>query len=254
VSEPLLAVAALRAGYGHAIVLEDVSFTLEAGDSLAVLGRNGMGKTTLLTTLMGLTQYHRGSIRYAGREMTRRSSYERARAGLGWVPQERAVFPSLTVEEHLDAVARPGPWNRSRAYELFPSLAVRRRQRGLQLSGGEQQMLAIARALVVNPRLLLLDEPMEGLAPIIVQQLALVIRELVEGGSMAVILVEQHARLALALTRQVLVLERGRIVHRGESSAFADDTALQQRLLALSPAPFLSVVDGPARGYPTPGA
>jgi branched-chain amino acid transport system ATP-binding protein len=169
------------------------------------------------------------------------------------VPQERAVFPSLTVEEHLDAVARPGPWNRARAYELFPSLAARRRQRGLQLSGGEQQMLAIARALVVNPRLLLLDEPMEGLAPIIVQQLALVVRELVDGGNMAVILVEQHARLALALTRQVLVLERGRIVHRGESSALADDTALQQRLLALSPAPFLSVVEGPARGYPTPG-
>jgi branched-chain amino acid transport system ATP-binding protein len=252
VSEQLLAVSALYAGYGHAIVLEDVSFTLEAGDSLAVLGRNGMGKTTLLTSLMGLTQYHRGSIRFAGSEMTRRSSYARARAGLGWVPQERAVFPSLTVEEHLDAVARPGPWNRARAYELFPSLAARRRQRGLQLSGGEQQMLAIARALVVNPRLLLLDEPMEGLAPIIVQQLALVVRELVDGGNMAVILVEQHARLALALTRQVLVLERGRIVHRGESSALADDTALQQRLLAFSPAPFLSVVDEPARGYPTP--
>jgi branched-chain amino acid transport system ATP-binding protein len=230
----LLRVTGLFAGYGRAVVLEDVSFTLEQGDSLAVLGRNGMGKTTLLTTLMGLTQFQRGSIVYAGSELSRRSTFARARAGLGWVPQERGVFPSLSVQEHLDAVARPGPWDTARVYALFPSLFARRDQRGNQLSGGEQQMLAIARALVVNPRLLLLDEPMEGLAPIVVEELARVLGELVEQGNMAVILVEQHARLALRLTRHVLVLERGRVVHRGPSDVLAKDAALQRRLLAIS--------------------
>ena len=233
-STELLVVSGLRAGYGQSVVLDDVSFSLAAGGSLAVLGRNGVGKTTLLITLMGLSQLHGGSIVYDGAEVSRRSAFQRARAGLGWVPQERWVFPSLTVQEHLEAVARPGPWDAARAYALFPALKARRSNRGQQLSGGEQQMLAIARALVTNPRLLLLDEPMEGLAPVLVEQLTLVLRELLSEASMAIILVEQHAQLALGLTEHVLVLDRGRVVHRGPSASLARDTDAQRRLLAIS--------------------
>jgi branched-chain amino acid transport system ATP-binding protein len=233
VSGDWLAVSGVYAGYGDAEVLEDISFTLRAGGSLAVLGRNGTGKTTLLTTLMGLTRQRRGSIRCKGREWSQRSCFERARAGFGWVPQERGVFPSLTVHEHLLAVARPGAWGPERAYALFPSLAARKSNLGHQLSGGEQQMLAIARALVTNPELLLLDEPMEGLAPVIVRELTRVLEQLLTQGNMAVVLVEQHARLALQLTEQVLVLDRGRIVHRGPSAALAGDPELQRQLLAL---------------------
>jgi branched-chain amino acid transport system ATP-binding protein len=229
-----LTVQGLRAGYGEAVVLDDLSFSLGRGGSLALLGRNGTGKTTLLLTLMGLTRQHAGSIRYGGVELSRRSSVERARAGMGWVPQERGVFPSLTVHEHLTAVARPGPWTAERAYALFPALAARRSNLGHQLSGGEQQMLAIARALVTNPELLLLDEPMEGLAPVIVRELSRVLRGLIGQGGLAVVLVEQHARLALELTEEVLVLDRGRSVHRGPSAALARDPELQRKLLALS--------------------
>jgi branched-chain amino acid transport system ATP-binding protein len=234
VSEELLVVQGLRAGYGASVVLEDISFSLRGGGSLALLGRNGTGKTTLLTTLMGLTRQHGGSIRCKGRELTGRSSVERARLGIGWVPQERAVFPSLSVHEHLLAVARPGAWNAERAYQLFPSLAARKAHLGHQLSGGEQQMLAIARALVTNPELLLLDEPMEGLAPVIVQGLTRVLRELSSEGDLAVVLVEQHARLALELTENVVVVDRGRIVPRGPSAQLARDAELQRRLLALA--------------------
>ena len=198
----LLAVEGLTAGYGDGIVLEDVALTLDEGDSLALLGRNGMGKTTLLVTLMGFTRLHRGTLRWRGRDLAALPTHRRSRSGIGWVPQERFMFPSLTVEEHLTAVARPGPWNVARVYEIFPRLAERRANFGNQLSGGEQQMLAIGRALMVNPALLLLDEPMEGLAPIIVQELMGVIRELVEDAGMAVIVVEQHAKLALSLTRR----------------------------------------------------
>ncbi|HKO92751.1 MAG TPA: ABC transporter ATP-binding protein [Polyangiaceae bacterium] len=233
-SQELLAVRELHAGYGEAVVLEDVSFSVPSGGSLAILGRNGTGKTTLLTSLMGLTRCFRGSIRCRGLELRSRSSFERARAGLGWVPQERAVFPSLTVQEHLDAVARPGPWHRERIFGLFPALAARRSNLGHQLSGGEQQMLAIGRALVTNPVLLLLDEPMEGLAPVVVQELTRVLRQLRAESSMAILLVEQHARLALQLSEQVLVLERGRIVHQGPSAELAADAELQRRLLALA--------------------
>jgi branched-chain amino acid transport system ATP-binding protein len=229
----LLEVSELSAGHGEAIVLDSVSFTLAEGESLALLGRNGVGKTTLITTLMGLTNRHAGSIVFAGKEIGRAATFARARAGLGWVPQERGVFPSLTVAEHLRVVARPGAWDQQRVYELFPALSARRRNRGDQLSGGEQQMLAIGRALVTNPRLLLLDEPMEGLAPVIVEQLGRAIRQLRDRTQMSLILVEQHARLALALTDQALVLDRGRIVHRGPSAALAADTALQDRLLAV---------------------
>ena len=230
----LLAVDGVTAGYGASVVLEDVSLALEEGDSLALLGRNGVGKTTLLTTLMGLTRVHRGSLRFRGNDLSKLATYRRAQAGLGWVPQERYMWPSLTIDEHLTAVARPGRWTLRRVYDVFPRLDERRANYGNQLSGGEQQMLAIARALIVNPNLLLLDEPMEGLAPIIVQDLMKVIRGLVADGSMAVIVVEQHAKLALMLTRNALVLDRGRVVHRSASDALLGDRDTLHRLVAVS--------------------
>jgi branched-chain amino acid transport system ATP-binding protein len=230
----LLAIEGLAAGYGDSIVLEDVSLALGEGDSIALLGRNGMGKTTLLMTLMGLTRMHRGLLRWRGADLAALPTHRRCRAGLGWVPQERWMYPSLTVEEHLTVVARPGHWNVERVYAVFPRLAERRGNLGNQLSGGEQQMLAIGRALMVNPALLLLDEPMEGLAPIIVQELMSVIRELVTESGMAMIIVEQHARLALALTRDAIVLERGRVVHRAASDALLADPATLHRLVAVS--------------------
>ena len=230
----LLTVERVVAGYGDSVVLEDVSFALGEGNSLALLGRNGVGKTTLLLTLMGITRLRRGEIRWRGADLAAVPTYQRAHAGIGWVPQERCVFPSLTVEEHLQVVARPGEWNLRRVYDSFPRLAQRREHFGNQLSGGEQQMLAIARALMVNPRLLLLDEPMEGLAPIIVQELASLIRRMVADTRMAVILVEQHARLALELTSDALVLERGRVVHRGPSAALLSDPAALGRLVGVA--------------------
>jgi branched-chain amino acid transport system ATP-binding protein len=230
----LLRLEGVTAGYGESVVLDEVSLDLAEGDSLALLGRNGVGKSTLLVTVMGLSRLHRGAIRWRGADLAALPTHRRAWAGLGWVPQERLVFPSLTVEEHLAAVARPGPWTARRVYRTFPQLEARRGNLGNQLSGGEQQMLAIARALVVNPRLLLLDEPMEGLAPIIVQELLAVIRELVGAGGMSVILVEQHARLALSLTRQALVLDRGRVVHRSESARLLADPETLHRLVAPS--------------------
>jgi branched-chain amino acid transport system ATP-binding protein len=230
----LLAVEGLTAGYGEGVVLEDVSLALGEGDSLALLGRNGMGKTTLLVTLMGLTRRHRGSLRWRGADFASVPTHRRSRAGLGWVPQERFMFPSLTVDEHLTVVARPGHWNVGRVYGIFPRLEERRGNYGNQLSGGEQQMLAIGRALMVNPSLLLLDEPMEGLAPIIVQELMSVIRDLVADSGMAVIVVEQHAKLALALTRNAIVLERGRVVHRSSSESLLADPPTLHRLVAVS--------------------
>jgi branched-chain amino acid transport system ATP-binding protein len=230
----LLAVDGLTAGYGESVVLDDVSLALDEGGTLALLGRNGMGKTTLLVTLMGLTRVHRGSLRWRGADLSPLLTHRRSQSGLGWVPQERFMFASLTVEEHLTCVARPGHWNVERVYEIFPRLAERRGNYGNQLSGGEQQMLAIGRALMVNPSLLLLDEPMEGLAPIIVQELMMVIRDLASGSGMAVIVVEQHAKLALSLTQDAIVLERGRIVHRGSSEALLADSATLHRLVAVA--------------------
>jgi branched-chain amino acid transport system ATP-binding protein len=230
----LLRLDGVTAGYGDSVVLDDVSLTLGEGESLALLGRNGVGKSTLLVTLLGLTRVHRGRVRWRGADLLALPTYRRARAGLGWVPQERRMFPSLSVEEHLTAVARPGPWSLKRAYQLFPRLAERRHHMGNQLSGGEQQMLAIARALMVNPALLLLDEPMEGLAPVIVQDLLEVVRALVASGDMAVMLVEQHARLALSVTQRALVLDRGRVVHQGESGALARDAEALRRLVAVA--------------------
>jgi branched-chain amino acid transport system ATP-binding protein len=238
----LLRLDKVIAGYGESRVLEEVSFALQEGDSLALLGRNGVGKSTLLLTLMGLTQLHGGAMQWRGGDLANMPTHSRAQAGLGWVPQERLVFPSLTVEEHLTVVARPGAgsgvnadsWTLEKVYGIFPRLQERRMNMGNQLSGGEQQMLAIARALMVNPRLLLLDEPMEGLAPIIVQELTRIIGRLIKEQGMAVIVVEQHARLALSLTGRAIVLDRGRIVHDAPSRDLLDDAALLQRLLTVA--------------------
>ena len=227
----LLALQGVRAGYGEAVVIEDASLAVDAGEPVAVLGRNGVGKSTLLGTILGFTRLHGGAVRWNGADVSRWPPEQRAAAGIGWVPQERRMWRSLTVDEHLSTVARPGPWSAARARALFPRLAERRGHRGGELSGGEQQMLAIARALVTNPRLLLLDEPMEGLAPIVAEELTRAIRGLVDG-EMAVILVEQNARAALALTRRAVVLDRGRLIHEGPSPALAANPALLEELLA----------------------
>ncbi|MES2257962.1 MAG: ABC transporter ATP-binding protein [Pseudomonadota bacterium] len=232
----LLVVQDLCAGYGAAVVLEQLSFTLEQGGSLALLGRNGMGKTTLLSALMGAARLHGGGIRFDGRDITALAPQRRAAAGLGWVPQEREIFPSLTVQENLTVAARPGAWDLKRIYATFPRLRERSANMGNQLSGGEQQMLAMARALMLNPRLLLLDEPLEGLAPIIVEELLRVIQALLADGGMSVILVEQHAHQILPLTRQALVLERGRAVYNGDSATLLREPQLLEQWLGMATA------------------
>ena len=230
----LLEVQGVVAGYGESVVLEDVSFTLREGGSLALLGRNGVGKTTLLLTLMGMTRLHKGTLAWRGEPLAAVPPHHRARLGFGWVPQERGVFPSLTVDEHLEAIARPGEWTAARVYQLFPRLVERRGHFGNQLSGSEQQMLAIARALMVNPTLLLLDEPTEGLAPVVIDELVVTIRKMLASGRMAAILVEQHARLALQLTEETLVLDRGRVVHRSPSRSLLEDPGTLDRLLGVA--------------------
>ena len=220
----------VRAGYGDAVVLDGVSLELPPNGSLALLGRNGVGKSTLLLTIMGYTRLHRGDVAWSGRSIARMPPHRRARLGIGWVAQEREIFPSLTVEENLCVAARAGAWDLPRVYSLFPRLKERRANFGNQLSGGEQQMLAIARALMTNPKVLLLDEPLEGLAPIIVEELAASLANL-EG--MAIILVEQHVEIALALTQEAIVIERGRVAHRGASKELAADEALLERYLGV---------------------
>ena len=232
-SEPLLEVSGLSAGYGDALVLEDVSVSVPRGQSLAVLGRNGVGKSTLMLALMGHVKARRGTILWQGGSITTASPDDRVQHGLGWVPQGREVFPSLTVDEHLTIAARPGRWNRARIFEQFPRLQERRRSLGRQLSGGEQQMLAIGRALMTNPELLLLDEPLEGLAPVIVKEIAVRIRQLIQDENLTIILVEQHTRFALKLTEQAIVLERGRIVHAGASAALLEDAGALDRLVGM---------------------
>ncbi|MGZ5158716.1 MAG: ABC transporter ATP-binding protein [Caldimonas sp.] len=230
----LLRVEALRAGYGQAVVVQGVDFALAEGKSLALLGRNGTGKTTLLNTLIGVTRRHAGRIVLAGRDVTALPPHARAAAGIGWVPQERNIFRSLTVEENLTAVARPGPWTLARVYEMFPRLEERKTNMGNQLSGGEQQMLAVARALVLNPRLLLLDEPLEGLAPIVVRELLLSIARVVRDEGVSAIIVEQNPRLILPITARAVVLDRGAIVHEGASHELLADPGRLDRWLAVA--------------------
>jgi branched-chain amino acid transport system ATP-binding protein len=217
-----LALDGVSAGYGDTVVLEAIALELPAGETLAVLGRNGVGKTTLLATIMGHTRLRGGSIRFAGREISGLPAYRRARLGIGFVPQEREIFPSLTVEENLLVAERPGQWSLARIYDFFPSLAARRRNRGNQLSGGEQQMLAIGRALMGNPTLLLMDEPLEGLAPVIVDALLAGLDRLKREDDLALLLVEQHAQLALELSRNAIILDRGAIVFAGTSRELLD--------------------------------
>jgi branched-chain amino acid transport system ATP-binding protein len=232
-AEALLALNDVRAGYGDAVVLDGITLDVAAGGSLAVLGRNGVGKSTLLLTIMGFTRVGRGAVVWRGRDITRLAPHWRARAGLGWVAQEREIFPSLSVEENLVVGSRPGRWDLEAVYGLFPRLNERRASAGNHLSGGEQQMLAIARALMTNPTLLLLDEPLEGLAPIIVEELAAAIRRMTADEGTAFILVEQHTEVALSLTDDAIVLERGNIVHRARSQDLLKEQATLDRLIGL---------------------
>ena len=222
----LLQVEGLSAGYGEAVVLNDINLAMAQGQSLALLGRNGTGKTTLVNSLLGLTTRKSGTIRLAGRDITHGRTEQRVAAGIGWSPQERNIFRSLTVEENLTAIARPGVWTPERIFQLLPRLRQRRTNLGSQLSGGEQQMLAIGRALIVNPRLILLDEPLEGLAPIIVEELLAVLGNVIRHEGMSAIVVEQKARKILHFTDRAVILDRGRIVFAGDSAALAGDPAL----------------------------
>ena len=232
--EPLLELKDVRAGYGDSVVLQDVSLEVPQGESLAVLGRNGVGKSTLMLTIMGFTRLARGTIRWCGEDITRLAPHLRARRGLGWVAQERDIFPSLSVEENLTVNARPGRWTVAAVYELFPRLAARRAAMGNHLSGGEQQMLAIARSLLTNPRLLLLDEPLEGLAPIIVEELAAAMRRMKSEEGTTFVLVEQRASTALELTERAVVLERGTVVYRASSAELLHNPDILDRHIGLA--------------------
>jgi branched-chain amino acid transport system ATP-binding protein len=230
----LLGIEHLAAGYGAAIVINDLSLTLEQGQSLAVLGRNGMGKTTLLNSIVGATRRFGGVVRLDGHDIARLPPERRAQIGVGWVPQERNIFRSLTVEENLTAVARRGAWDVAKVYAMFPRLKERRSNMGNQLSGGEQQMLAVARALVLNPKLLLLDEPTEGLAPILVEELLAALRRIIREEGMSSLVVEQHAQKILGVTDRAIVLERGAIVLEADSEKLRADPALLEQHLGVS--------------------
>ena len=236
-----LAVEGLRAGYGEAIVIPELSVTLQKGRTLALLGRNGTGKTTLINSIVGVTRRFAGRLMLDGVDITRLRADQRARSGVGWVPQERNIFRSLTVEENLTAVARPGPWTPAKVYEMFPRLRERRGNLGNQLSGGEQQMLAVGRALVLNPRVVLLDEPLEGLAPIIVDELLAALKRITRDEGLSAILVEQNAQKILGVTDRAVILERGAVVYRSTSAALAADRGVLEA--------YLGVTDqGPRRG------
>ena len=232
----LLTIERLSAGYGEAMVVSGISLALAEGKSLALLGRNGMGKTTLINTIVGVTRYFSGTMTLGGRDLTRLRPDQRAHAGVGWVPQERNIFKSLTVHENLTAVARPGRWNTDKVYGLFPRLEERRQNLGNQLSGGEQQMLAVGRALVLNPRVMLLDEPLEGLAPIIVEELLRALRRIIRDEGMSAILVEQNAKKILGVTDHAIVIERGAVVHAAESAALLNDRAALETHLGVTDA------------------
>src|SRR5919198_219060 len=230
----LLAIEGLRAGYGQAVVLPGMSLSLPEGQVLALLGRNGTGKTTLINSIVGVVSRFSGKLALAGQDITGLRADQRARAGIGWVPQERNIFRSLTVEENMTAVAQPGPWTLEKVYAMFPRLAERRKNFGNQLSGGEQQMLAIGRALVLNPKVLLLDEPTEGLAPIIVEELLRALGTITRSGGICSVIVEQNAQKILGLADRVVILERGAIVHDAASHALKADPAVLERYLGVA--------------------
>ena len=230
----LLAIEGLRAGYGEAVVLPGMSLRLAEGQVLALLGRNGTGKTTLINSIVGITRRFGGSIAVGGRDITPMRPDQRARCGIGWVPQERNIFRSLTVEENMTAVAQPGPWSVAKVYAMFPRLQERRNNFGNQLSGGEQQMLAIGRALTLNPKVLLLDEPTEGLAPIIVDELLKALGIITRSGGICSVIVEQNAQKILGLADRVVILERGAIVHDADSRALKADPAVLERYLGVA--------------------
>ena len=234
-SPPLaLRLQGVRAGYGETVVLEDISFDVPERGALALLGRNGVGKTTLLATLMGHTQLHGGRIECRGQSIERLPVHDRSRLGIGYVPQTRDIFPSLSIEENLQVAARKGRWPMERVYELFPRLAERRSHMGNQISGGEQQMLSIGRALMGDPAILLLDEPMEGLAPIIVEELLRVIRRITREEGLSAIIVEQHPQAVLAISDHAVVLDRGSVAHAQNASSLLQNPELLAQLLGVS--------------------
>ena len=229
-ADAILELAGVRAGYGETVVLEDISLALRPGESLSLIGRNGVGKSTLLATIMGHTNLHAGRVALAGNDLAGRKVHQRALAGLGYVPQEREIFPSLSVRENLDVATQPGEWTIDRVFDLFPHLHARATNLGNQLSGGEQQMLSIARALVGNPSVLLMDEPSEGLAPVIVEELVRAMQALRDTGDLTIVLVEQNSRIGLGFSPRVAVMDRGRVVYDGDSATLRDD---QEQLDAL---------------------
>jgi branched-chain amino acid transport system ATP-binding protein len=224
----------VSAGYGETVVLEDIDLAVRAGECISLIGRNGVGKTSLLATVMGHTTLHRGEVRLHGEDLTRVPVFRRARRGLGFVPQEREIFPSLTVRENLEIAARPGLWTLDRVFALFPQLGVRLGHMGHQLSGGEQQMLAIARALLTNPSILLMDEPTEGLAPVLVEALTTVLLRLRAESGMAIVLAEQNSRVALTFAERAVILDKGRVVYDGPSAAFTSDSERLARLIGVA--------------------
>jgi branched-chain amino acid transport system ATP-binding protein len=232
-AEHVLDLDNVRAGYGETVVLEDIRLALAPSETVSIIGRNGVGKTTLLATIMGHTTLHSGRISLHGKDISSLATYRRVTAGLGYVPQEREIFPSLTLRENLEVAARPGTWTMETVYELFPRLAERAENRGNQLSGGEQQMLAIGRALIGNPSVLLMDEPSEGLAPVIVEELARAVKRLSQTSGLAIILVEQNSRLALDIAPRVLVMDRGRIVFDGPSETLRNDPAKLEQFIGV---------------------
>ena len=232
-AEAALELDNVRAGYGETVVLEDIRLTLAAGETLSIIGRNGVGKSTLLATIMGHTTLHGGRVKLHGNDVSALPTYRRVAAGLGYVPQEREIFPSLTLRENLEVAARPGAWTVKTVFELFPRLAERAGNRGNQLSGGEQQMLAIGRALIGNPTVLLMDEPSEGLAPVIVEELARAVKRLAQEGGLALILVEQNSRLALDIAPRAVVMDRGQVVYDGASETLRNDPAKLEHLIGV---------------------
>lgn len=233
-SEALLKLENVTAGYGGAVVIDDVSLTIEDGGGLALLGRNGVGKSSLIQTIIGLTKQTAGRIIWRGNDITQMKPHDRARAGIGWVPQERDVFQSLSVLENMSVVARPGFWDVPKVFGLFPRLKERADNKGNQLSGGEQQMLAIGRTLMTNPLLLLLDEPLEGLAPIVVEELTAAIARMKSESGVALVMVEQHAAAALQATDTAIILDRGRVVWQGGSESLLADQAVMDRFIGLN--------------------